>query len=301
MIQTDSTNAIEVGGLRNQFSAQCVHQDLDRELRRGEFLGVVGGSGTGKSVLLRSIVGLQLPAAGTVRIEGQDLLCFKGAARARLERRFGILFQKDALYFSLSVLENVALPLIEHADLPRSLAEHLARSKLGLAGLPGEAAGKYPASLSGGMVKRAALARALALDAGLLFLEEATTEAGPDRCCGIRPIDTDLAQCLRADGLPDRPRPRYALHDLRPRRSAGQQARAGERSHRSGRAFRPSLDPGLFPWPARPCEGRGEKQCGVGLRHRCRCHSGSGRRMGDGRRSTCGAATCRDSKQNFFG
>lgn len=179
MTWNPSAHAIEVRGLRNQFGAQCVHEDLDLDVRRGEILGVVGGSGTGKSVLLRSIVGLQTPAAGIVRIEGQDLMSLEGAARAQLEQRFGILFQKGALYSSLSVLENVALPLIEHAGLPRPLAEHLARSKLGLAGLPAHAANKDPASLSGGMVKRAALARALALDAGLLFLDEPTAGLDP--------------------------------------------------------------------------------------------------------------------------
>ena len=170
---------IEVRGLDNRFGAQYVHQGLDLDVRRGEILGVVGGSGTGKSVLLRSIVGLQAPAAGSIRIQGQDLLKLRGPARTRLEQRFGILFQKGALYSSLTVTENVALPLIEHAGLPRALAEHLARSKLALAGLPADAGDKYPASLSGGMIKRAALARALALDAGILFLDEPTAGLDP--------------------------------------------------------------------------------------------------------------------------
>ena len=167
-------HAIEVRGLDNRFGTQQVHQDLDLDVRRGEILGVVGGSGTGKSVLLRSVVGLQKPHSGVVRIGGRDLLRAQWLARARMERRFGILFQKGALYSSLTVLENVALPLIEHVGLARPLAERLARSKLGLVGLPAGAGDKYPASLSGGMVKRAALARALALDANILFLDEPT-------------------------------------------------------------------------------------------------------------------------------
>ena len=174
-----AAHAIEVRGLDNRFGEHQVHQNLDLDVRRGEILGVVGGSGTGKSVLLRSIVGLQRPHAGVVRIEGLDLLQLHGAARTHLERRFGILFQKGALYSSLSVTENVALPLIEHAGLPRAQAEHLARSKLALAGLPPDAGDKSPASLSGGMVKRAALARALALDAGILFLDEPTAGLDP--------------------------------------------------------------------------------------------------------------------------
>lgn len=179
MEQGTTPHAIEVRGLENRFGGQQVHQGLDLDVRRGEILGVVGGSGTGKSVLLRSIVGLQQPKAGIVRIQGQDILQLRGPARTQLERRFGILFQKGALYSSLSVIENVALPLIEHAGLPRAQAEHLARSKLALAGLPPDAADKSPSSLSGGMIKRAALARALALDAEILFLDEPTAGLDP--------------------------------------------------------------------------------------------------------------------------
>lgn len=174
-----SSNVIEVRGLGNRFGTQSVHEDLDLDVRKGEILGVVGGSGTGKSVLLRSIVGLQPPSAGSIRVFEQDLLSLQSHARALLERRFGVLFQKGALYSSLTVIENVALPLIEHAGLSRPLAENLARKKLAIAGLPPDAGGKFPASLSGGMVKRAALARALALDAEILFLDEPTAGLDP--------------------------------------------------------------------------------------------------------------------------
>ncbi|VFR53250.1 ABC transporter ATP-binding protein USSDB6B [plant metagenome] len=171
--------AISVRGLRNQFGTQVVHDNLDLDVRRGEILGVVGGSGTGKSVLLRSIVGLQEPAAGTIQVEGKDLLSLSSAERSEQERRFGVLFQKGALFSSLTVTENVALPLIEHAGLSRAEAERLAEVKLALSGLPPEAGPKYPASLSGGMIKRAALARALALDAAILFLDEPTAGLDP--------------------------------------------------------------------------------------------------------------------------
>jgi phospholipid/cholesterol/gamma-HCH transport system ATP-binding protein len=170
---------IRVHGLVNRFGDQVVHDGLDMEVRPNEIFGVVGGSGAGKSVLLRTILGLRRPDAGTVEMYGQDVQRLSRAARGKLVRSYGVTFQNGALISSLTVAQNIQLPLREYYSMPEATLTELAELNLALVGLPPDAAEKYPAQLSGGMIKRAALARALALEPKLLFLDEPTSGLDP--------------------------------------------------------------------------------------------------------------------------
>jgi phospholipid/cholesterol/gamma-HCH transport system ATP-binding protein len=170
---------LEVIGLVNRFGSQVVHDGLNMDVREDEVFGIVGGSGTGKSVLLRSILGLQRPQAGIIRIDGRDITKMTAAQLYEVKARYGVTFQQGALYSALTVTENVQFPMIEHVDIDAETRCELAMLKIRLAGLPADAAEKYPSQLSGGMIKRAALARALALDPKLLFLDEPTSGLDP--------------------------------------------------------------------------------------------------------------------------
>jgi phospholipid/cholesterol/gamma-HCH transport system ATP-binding protein len=196
-LQENGADAVvEVQGLVNRFGSQIVHDGLDMTVLRGEVFGIVGGSGSGKSVLLRTILGLQRPQAGEVRLMGRPLRQLTVAELKEIKAGYGVTFQQGALFSALTVLQNVQLPMIEHLSLSPRALEELALLKVRLVGLPDEAARKYPAQLSGGMIKRAALARALALDPALLMLDEPTAGLDPISAAAFDELLMDLREQL---------------------------------------------------------------------------------------------------------
>ena len=188
---------IKVRGLENRFGAQAVHENLDLDVMPGEILGVVGGSGSGKSVLMRSIIGLQIPTAGTVEVLGQQVHGLDADETADLTRQWGVLFQGGALFSGLTVAENVQVPLKEYYRLPPALMDEISGFKIAMVGLPVEAGPKYPSELSGGMKKRAALARALSLDPRLLFLDEPTAGLDPIAAAAFDTLIRTLADAMQ--------------------------------------------------------------------------------------------------------
>ncbi len=188
---------IAVRGLRTQFGATVIHEHLDLDVRRGEVVALVGGSGSGKTTLLRAIIMLLRPAAGSIQLFGQEIVGIGDSAAFRLRRRFGMLFQQGALFSSLTVRENVAVPLREHTRLPAGRIAEIADLKIALAGLPADAGDKLPRELSGGMLKRAALARALALDPALLFLDEPTAGLDPVSAGAFDELVVQLKESLK--------------------------------------------------------------------------------------------------------
>jgi phospholipid/cholesterol/gamma-HCH transport system ATP-binding protein len=219
----NETPVISVRNLVNRFGSQVVHDGVNLDVMPGEVLGIVGGSGTGKSVLLRTMLGLQRPASGQILVEGQDITQMSEAELLSVKRRYGVTFQHGALFSSLTVAENIQLPIREYFDASPEALQALTELRLRMVGLPIDAGAKLPAQLSGGMVKRAALARALALDPALLFLDEPTAGLDPISAAGFdelvmylhrglkltvvmitHDLDTLLATCSRVAVLVDR-------------------------------------------------------------------------------------------------
>jgi phospholipid/cholesterol/gamma-HCH transport system ATP-binding protein len=187
---------IEVRDLTSAYGDHVIHEHLDLTVRRGDVLGVVGGSGAGKSVLLNTIIGLKRPEGGSVRIFGADIQHARRRQWTAIERRWGVLFQQGALWSNLTVRDNVAAPLFEHTDMKAKEIHELADLKIALAGLPVGAGALKPSELSGGMIKRASLARALALDPELLFLDEPTSGLDPISAAAFDELIRDLADSL---------------------------------------------------------------------------------------------------------
>jgi len=187
---------LSASGVTVGFGSKIILQDLDMDVYRGEVLGFVGGSGTGKSVLMRAILGLTPRRAGRIEVFGKDLAKCTEKERNLVERRWGVLFQMGALFSSLTVKQNIQVPMREYLDLSPKLMDELATLKIELVGLPQDAADKLPSELSGGMVKRASLARALALDPDLVFLDEPTSGLDPIGAAAFDRLIAKLSQTL---------------------------------------------------------------------------------------------------------
>jgi phospholipid/cholesterol/gamma-HCH transport system ATP-binding protein len=188
---------IEVRGLKNSFGEQVVHDGIDLDVYKGEIFGVVGGSGTGKSVLMRSIIGLQVPDAGEIEVFGEPMVGRDEEEAKHVRRRWGVLFQGGALFSTLTVAENIQVPIREYyPGIDEGLQDEIAAYKISMAGLPADAGAKYPSELSGGMRKRAGIARALALDPELLFLDEPTAGLDPIGAAAFDQLICELRDAL---------------------------------------------------------------------------------------------------------
>jgi len=193
---TPADAIVDIRGLHTRFGTAVVHEDVSFSVRRGEIFALVGASGCGKSTLLRETIALQLPASGSIRVFGREVVGLSDEEALPLRRRWGVMFERGALFSSLTVTENVGMVLHEHTPLDARLIGEIAALKIALSGLPADAGPKYPNELSGGMRKRAALARAMALDPELLFLDEPTAGLDPLSAAGIDELVRNLRDAL---------------------------------------------------------------------------------------------------------
>ena len=187
---------VDINGLNTSFGAAVVHEDVSLSVRRGEIFALVGASGCGKSTLLRETIALQAPDSGSIRVFGREVVGLNDEQALPLRRRWGVMFERGALFSALTVTENVGMVLHEHTALDARLIGEIAALKIALSGLPADAGSKYPSELSGGMRKRAALARAIALDPELLFLDEPTAGLDPLSASGIDVLVRQLRDAL---------------------------------------------------------------------------------------------------------
>ena len=281
----DDDIVIRVRGLVTRFGAQTVHDGLDLDVRRGEVIGVVGGSGSGKSVLLRSIVGLRRPQGGSIEVLGRDVLHADEAVLRALEQRWGVLFQDGALFSSLTVMQNIEVPLREHCPMPEPLMDEIAACKIALVGLPEADRRQIPVAAVG----RHAQARRARAGAGARprnpVSRRADRRSRPDRRRRVRPADRRSEGEPRADRVSRHARSRYAVRDLRPRRGAGRQQ---DTDRYAGRSIWRTRIPGCAPIFTVPAPARGADSPGRSVRSRYdgnTCELRRGRRLcaGDGR------------------
>jgi phospholipid/cholesterol/gamma-HCH transport system ATP-binding protein len=270
---TNNPPVISVRDLVVGFGEATVLNHASIDVFEGEILGFVGGSGAGKSVLMRAIIGLLPKRHGTVEVFGSDLAALNGRQRRAIEQRWGVLFQQGALFSSLIALQNVQFPMREYLRLSPRLMDEIALAKLEMVGLRADVRGKYPAELSGGMIKRVALARALALDPDIVFLDEPTSGLDPIGAAEFVELIRTLQHTLGLSVVHGHPRPRQPARGLRPRRRPFRRARDRDRPDRGDARVRTSVASILFRRQARAAGATACDQNHPSLRSRARLNA----------------------------